>query len=236
MLTSAMCHEMIRDRSNKFWTMWSSNSGGDYWRKRTHKEPGCWGGRTSASRYWAGAAAGDKCGWDWGSRLDAPAVFGFAETMEQFCSGRGRRLGEANNTTDVAERGRRTDLKSACAGAGINLLRIGQWNMCKNIEWMFCVITGLLAGHGGGLDIIFSLAPKELDVGKFYRNAYPRCCGAYAENDIYYLEVCVLNEVCSNRKRLFALDRGDYFRCEFDQKGYESMQEGLMRWDPPSAY
>ena len=102
--------------------------------------------------------------------------------------------------------------------------------MCRNVEWMFCVITGLLSGRGGGGDILFSLPPKELDVTPFYRGTYFRCCGNYAENDIYYLEVCTLNEVCANKRELFSVDRGDLFRCHLDRKGFESMQQGLMRW------
>ena len=67
-------------------------------------------------------------------------------------------------------------------------------------------------------------------VAPFYKGTFMRCCGDYAESDIYYLEVCVVNEICSNRAQLFSLSRGQNFRCQFDAAGYKSMQQALMRW------
>ena len=43
---------------------------------------------------------------------------------------------------------------------------------------------------------------------------YPRCCGDYAENDIYYLEVCVLSEICANSDEMWRAAMGDTFRCQ----------------------
>ena len=52
---------------------------------------------------------------------DAPAVLGFAESMEQFCNQR-------NGAT--VTNGKWQGLREACRGANLNLLRIGDWNMC----------------------------------------------------------------------------------------------------------
>ena len=163
--------------------------------------------------------------------------------MKELCTQRGRRLAEdelAINSTlrDLEGHGRwlQEDLISACRSANLNLLRIGNWNMCRNIEWMFCAISGSLApgAHGslnGGGEIIFSLAPKELDVVPFCRGTYFRAMGGtYAENDIYYLEVCVLSAICSNRNELFQANRGSLFRCRFDKAGYAKLQQQLLQW------
>lgn len=127
------------------------------------------------------------------------------------------------------------ELVSACRSAGLNLLRIGEWNMCKNVEWMVCALSGKLCpgctgSLSGGGEIVFSLAPKSLDVAPFYSGRYPRCCGNYAENDIYYLEVCVLSAVCRNRDELWRAEVGTVFRCHFDETAYAAMQGKLMRW------
>lgn len=54
--------------------------------------------------------------------------------------------------------------------------------------------------------------------------------GNYAENDIYYLEICVLSTICRNRDELFRANRGSMFRCHFDVGGFEKLQRDLMRW------
>ena len=51
-------------------------------------------------------------------------------------------------------------------------------------------------------DIYFSIAPKDMDVEPLKKGTFYRCCGDYAESDIYYLEVCMLNEVCRNQNDL----------------------------------
>lgn len=70
--------------------------------------------------------------------------------------------------------------------------------------------------HGGGGDgsIVFSLAPHNLDFTG-YSDTF-----AYSENDIYYLEVCTLNEMCSNRNDLFGARVGDRFWCQFDKQAW----------------
>ena len=96
---------------------------------------------------------------------------------------------------------------------------------------------GSLSGGGsgslnGGGEIVFSLAPNSLDVVPFYRGTYfkPMGPGTYAEDDIYYLEVCVLSAVCANREEIFSAGVGGVFRCRFDEAGYAELQEKLMRW------
>lgn len=218
-LTSAKCSSMMRDRNHKFWTMWSMAG----WRTRNPGDMGCWGGdENQANSFFATAESGSECwanwNYNWGHGLkDAPAVFGFSESMTDYCN---------------KEKGGRYngDVASACQQANINILRVGNWNMCINTKWMFCATQGKLPGQGDGR-ILFSLAPKDLDVTDLEENKLPRCCGDYAEDDIYYLEVCTLNELCANNDQLFSLNVGDPFYCAFDPLRYQEMQRVLRQWD-----
>lgn len=96
--------------------------------------------------------------------------------------------------------------------------------MCRNAEWMVCVIQGKACwGGGGDGKIIFSLAPSQLDLTDF--DSRP---GWYSENDIYYLEVCTLYEMCRNRDELFTLAKGDPFFCDFDNQGWQDYKRSMM--------
>lgn len=186
--------------------------------------------------------------------MDAPAVFGFAESMAGFCNQR------AGKGWVVGGPG------GACHAAGLNILRIGEWDMvrfssvkrdamiayrvkpyvpirisgcgqCQNVEWMTCAVKGRLAfpwkekgANPNGGEIIFSLAPKDLDLHPFNQGTYPRCCGDYAENDIYYLEVCVLSEMCANSDEMWRLNVGDTFRCELSETKWRSMRQALLKF------
>ena len=110
--------------------------------------------------------------------------------------------------------------------------------MCLNLEWMFCALTGKLGGGGGhsggglgGGELVFSLAPSRMDTRPFSHDSYARPhsgCGDYAENDVYYLEVCALNELCSNREELFRLKAGESFRCRSDAAGLARLRVALL--------
>jgi len=85
--------------------------------------------------------------------------------------------------------------------------------MCRNVEWMVCVVEGKASYDRGdrSREIRFTHPPGQLNIDDF--NSRP---GWYIENDIYYLEVCVLNEMCSNRAEIFTKAEGESFVCEFD--------------------
>ena len=219
-LTSGTCRAQMRDRDHKFWTMWSQRG----WKtRRGASDPACWG---NGNRFWDNAAAGEPCSQDWGSEFDAPSVFGFAETMSGFCNQRQGRGWVAGGPG------------GACNGAELNILRIRNWNMCRNLQWMMCAVQGRLAPQykssrsapPNGGEIVFSLAPKDLELKPFNENAYPRCCGDYAENDIYYLEVCVLSEICANSDEMWRAVMGDTFRCQVSIEKYRSMQDALQMY------
>ena len=220
---------MMRDREHKFWTMWRAWG----WMGRKSGDPACWGHSASQdAAFFRRLDSATHCGQQWGSSLIAPSVLGFAETMASYCTQHGRRLGGES----MGRRAGEAELVSACAGANLNILRIGGWNMCKNLEWIYCAAKGKLAPGGGdsGGELLFSLAPSALDLGPFYvsggTGAY-QGDGYYSENDIYYLEVCVLNEICSNRNALFSARVGEHFRCAYDVAGHTALREALLRWE-----
>jgi len=141
--------------------------------------------------------------------LDAPTVFGYSESMASFCNHHGG--------------GNQNDPGTACMDAGFNILRIGNWNMCRNVEWMICVVQGKATwGMDGDGEIIFTYRPSLLDIDDF--NSRP---GYYIENDIYYLEVCVLSEMCSNHEEIFKLGVGESFYCQFDPARWVATGQAL---------
>ena len=62
----------------------------------------------------------------------------------------------------------------------------------------------------------------------------------YGTEDIFYLEVCLFNHICSNGHQLFELGVGDTFICEFSQVKFDQLEvllsqtpiEGLDEPDP----
>ena len=46
----------------------------------------------------------------------------------------------------------------------------------------------------------------------------------YATDDIFYLEVCLFNQICTNGAELFTLDEGQEWTCAFDPKLFRELQ------------
>ena len=175
-LTSAKCTAMMRNPDHKFYRIWSPNG----WSVRQPGTAACWD--VDWTNDWFDWIANvPNCDQSWGKDANAATVFGFAESMEDYCRQRA---------------GRRRALEPGwvCDQAGLNILRIGTWNMCRNAEWMMCVVQGNV-GLGG--EIIFTLAPRSLDIDYFKARPYN-----IVENDIYYLEVfapaldCLVDHGC----------------------------------------
>ena len=88
---------------------------------------------------------------------------------------------------------------------------------------LYSCLKELVFIHGGGSgEIIFTLAPGELDIDNF--NANPHF---YEENDIYYLEVCILNEMCRNYAEMWTKKREDSFFCKFDAKRWANASKAM---------
>ena len=118
--------------------------------------------------------------------------------------------------------------------------------LCRNLEWMVCAARGQLPGQGGPT-IIFSIAPNQLDPNPNGPKPFGQCrgwrpagiggCGTgYATDSIFYLEVCVFNQICSNAWELWSVRRGDPFRCELSDDGFRGLQALLLEtpdWGAP---
>ena len=87
---------------------------------------------------------------------------------------------------------------------------------------MFCVAQGKLAG--GKRKIVFSAAPNDMDMTGYSDNMF-----GYAENDIYYLEVCTLNEMCSNHEDIFKRKVGEPFICQLDYSRWKAAGQALLQ-------
>ena len=166
LLDSTKCSAMMRDPKHKFYSLWAQRG----WSSRGRGEPACWDVEW-APNWFDWVSKGGNCAQNWGPNLNAPTVFGSSESMAEYCNGR---VGGNGNG----------DPGGACNRAGLNILRIGDWNMCRNTEWMVCVVQGKASWGGGTSEILFTYAPAMLDINDF--NSRPNW---YIENDIYYLEV-----------------------------------------------
>ena len=51
----------------------------------------------------------------------------------------------------------------------------------------------------------------------------------FANDDIFYLEVCLFSQVCHNRHRLFELNAMQPFHCNFDSTGFDHLARLLKR-------
>ena len=98
-----------------------------------------------------------------------------------------------------------------------------------------CAVRGLLNWQGDR-EIVFARAPKTV-----YIDGYPplgRCSGwtergcnaerDFANDDIFYLEVCLFSQVCRNSDAMFELEVGDRFVCDFDLDGFENLKRMLL--------
>lgn len=141
-LSSAQCSAAMRSVQHKFRILWSAAA----WHPRdSPSDPPCWG--DDLVGWFSRVAQGLDCGRNWGGLGPShPSVFGYKETMESYCR---EQNGEGWNWFgDVAH----------CTLTGFNVLRIGDWEMCKNVQWMWCVVRD--AG-----EIRFSREPAFLDIG-----------------------------------------------------------------------
>ena len=91
-----------------------------------------------------------------------------------------------------------------------------------------CAARGHLPGQRSKT-LQFSIAPKNLDVGIFEHpsQCVGGCGNGYAVSDVYYVEVCVYAHVCRNRDRLFSLEYGDEFECDFDEQKFAELRGWL---------
>lgn len=210
---------MLNDPQHLFFSMWGERG----FKKRYPGERGCWGDAGSASffdgvRELTGARA-PRCDRNWfeGSLVgtgglsagrpafsarEAPALMGFDDTIRDFCN---EKIGYVfPGPIDHA-------IAAGCVEGGYNIMRVAQgWSMCMNLEWLLCATRGLLPGTGDTRTIYFAVAPRSL---KFDDKALDNKGAWYNSGIVFYLEVCMLTQVCTNADELLRAQRGEAFVC-----------------------
>jgi len=172
----------------------------------------------------------------------------YADLRDQFCK-QGRTLDcdfyQLYNHWEVdgQKEGRRFECSHAelCSRANFNILNLANsddlpFNMCRTLEWQICAARGQLPGQGAPL-IRFAVAPKDLDMLDPSR-PFGQCSGwhpqqapsgsslfGYANDDIFYLEVCVLATICKNSDELFTMEANEMFVCDFTYEGLSELEE-----------
>ena len=153
----------------------------------------------------------------------APAAFGFDESIDQHCAAELGKMGQRADPNAWAH-------ARNCQRANVNILALYgtrlPYNICRNLEWMSCAAQGKLAGQMNQPEVVFAKAPGQLYPGGRWNKPVGECCGwapdqvpqtgfGYTTDDIFYLEVCLLNEMCENGAEIFNVQAGGHFRCVF---------------------
>lgn len=90
--------------------------------------------------------------------------------------------------------------------------------MCANYQWLICAARGMLHGQGSAA-MRFATRPQDLNVagegakplggrGSYSKPGCNSASQCYSSQDIFFLEVCVINSICDNGSQLFDLEIG----------------------------
>uniref|UniRef100_A0A7S2J1X1 Uncharacterized protein n=1 Tax=Haptolina brevifila TaxID=156173 RepID=A0A7S2J1X1_9EUKA len=251
-LSSRQCDAMIRDPAGLMMKMWASTA----WLQRSPDRADCWNRNRydmmkeqDGSAFFETVERGSVCNTNWyegvGGELGmegqppsftAPAValFGSDEAITTYCNAQ-----EHTNTWYTAE----INHAVPCVASNLNILSLFservKYNTCRNFEWQMCAALGRLPGQTSA-DLIFAHTPNTLEAGEGGAMPFGRCGGyrewgeirdcsdGFATNDIFYLEVCIFNQVCTNGAELFDLKDGARWRCNFSSQGFHELQRLLM--------
>jgi len=165
-------------------------------------------------------------------KTSTPALLGFDETIDAHCA---TQLGGFDKGPGGhAER---------CVAANRNILSLYgdrvPYNICRNLEWQVCAAQGKLPDQGSRT-LIFAVAPNALDPSGATGKPLGACKGwvpprvpeggvyGYATDDIFYLEVCMLNQICTNGEQLFNLRAGEEFTCQYSSESFRELQRLLL--------
>ena len=112
-----------------------------------------------------------------------------------------------------------------------------------------CAAQGLLPGQGNN-DVLFATAPYSLDPKEGSERPLGRCAGwrpdkaptggfGYTNDDIYYIEVCLWDQICTNGAEVFEHRHGA-FQCDFSEERFRELQAilaepAVVAEDPPEC-
>ena len=57
----------------------------------------------------------------------------------------------------------------------------------------------------------------------------------YTSDDVFYLQVCLFSQICSNGGEIFQLEAGEDWECAFSEERVEELQEILLANRHPPA-
>ena len=242
--------------------MWAASA----WQQRSPERDACWSLKRddkavkhSGVYYFTDVERGTHCGDNWyegaGGNLgerdkppsftaNAPALFGFDDAIDSYCEWQQH----ANQWYEATIRHPLT-----CVASNLNILALYgtrlQYNVCRNLEWQVCAARGELPGQRGP-HVVFAVAPKTLDPGPNSPRPFGQCRGwrewgsehdcsrGYATDDIFFLEVCIFNQICTNNHELFELEVGQQWQCEFSASRFRELEALLLEtpdWAEPKG-
>lgn len=182
----------------------------------------------------------------------APALMGSDGGIHAFCLAQlpdSDRTRYAKGLNGVLKGG---VVAKACVAASHNILNmVGRrvpYNLCRNLEWQLCAVKGRLPDQNVEAGIIFADVPALLEVRPWAdsgtapagsncsASAHPRHpkkelranTSGYSVTDVFYLEVCIFQQICSNGADLFRLDIGESFHCKFSHRGFLQLRDLLL--------
>lgn len=252
---------MWADEKGLFRRMWAKEA----WERRAPGSEDCWlwtqqGHAQSADAYFDDTWRGAHCANNWYAgnpgikqpppvTADAPALFGFDHTIDQFC-------GDRPKDNNGFEHGNAH--ANNCIRSNLNILSLydGNYNICRNLEWMMCAAQGALPGQRTPT-ILFSFAPRDLSTHGpdasssiplyLQSRAFGQCGGfreahhgpcdpvhdGYATDDIFFLETCLFHQLCTNGADLFTLRVGEPFYCTLNEARFRDLETWLRAPLPP---
>merc|ERR1712031_149562 len=108
------------------------------------------------------------------------------------------------------------------------------YNQCRNLEWQICAAMGKLPGQGG-VEIQFATPPSSIafDGPWFhhctgYKTAPCSSSHGFANDDVFFTEVCTYSIICSNGNELLDLSDGQSWRCNLSDSGMQWLKEKLL--------
>lgn len=104
--------------------------------------------------------------------------------------------------------------------------------------WQVCAARGLLHGQNSR-KIRFALDLERVELSDDDRNpSFGVCSGwtdvgcdmatRFANDDIFFLEVCIFSHICSNNEHLFEMNTGEDFECDLSFDGFTRLRDLLL--------
>ena len=170
---------------------------------------------------------------------DAPALFGADEDIGAYCQNKMKRDYGLTPSNAFGHAGN-------CVAANLNILNVFTdrvpYNICRNMEWQVCAMKGEVPSQGSNA-VLLATEPNSLDPKPGSRRPLGRCSGwrppdgspdtptggfGYTNDDIYYIETCLFDQLCTNGADIFRNRQNDQpFHCEFSHERFLELEQIL---------